>query len=204
MSGRLGSARSVVGRTALALRAVAGRRDGRAILMGAAAGYLLAYLLAVGHLGTGFGDVGVYVVADPLAALFSQRAPFSFEPVARLALGPVTLLLAPVNLALGLVLGGLVGANLAVSYLAWQRPEACGVAPGKASASGALAGVPALLSGAACCGPVVLLAVGVQATAGLLAAFRVLVPVAALLLVATLLLVGRRVDPALVGDRGAG
>jgi len=195
MSGRLGSARSVVGRTALALRAVAGRRDGRAILMGAAAGYLLAYLLAVGHLGTGFGDVGVYVVADPLAALFSQRAPFSFEPVARLALGPVTLLLAPVNLALGLVLGGLVGANLAVSYLAWQRPEACGVAPGKASASGALAGVPALLSGAACCGPVVLVVLGIQASSALLTTFQFLLPLSVVMLVGSLVLVSRQINP---------
>ena len=57
-----------------------------------------------------------------------------------------------------------------------------------------------MLSGVACCGPIVLIAIGVQATAGLLAVFRWLLPATALLLVATLLFVGSRVDPAVLED----
>jgi len=201
VSASLQSFRTILGQTWLALRIVLGRRDGRAILAGVSAGYLLVYLYAIGHLGAGIDGVELFVVSDPLGTAFVRRSAFSFEPIARLVLGPVTLLLAPVNVALGAVLGGLVGANVALSYLAWRSPEACGIDPGAASAGGVLAGVPALLSGAACCGPVVLIALGVQATAGLLAAFSVLLPAAGLLLVATLLLVGRRVDPALA--RGA-
>jgi len=194
--------RSSVARTVAALRVVVGRRDGRAILAGVTGAYLLGYLVAIGHLGTGFGGVDVLVVADPAERLFRQRSPFSFEPIARVALGPVTLLLAPLNVALGLALAGLVGANLAVSYLVWRHPAACGIDPGAASASGILAGLPALLSGAACCGPALLLVLGVQASAGLIAAFGVLVPVAAAALLASLLFVGRQVDPVAVGGSG--
>jgi hypothetical protein len=53
------------------------------------------------------------------------------------------------------------------------------------------------LSGAACCGPVVLLAVGVQASGLLLSVFGVLVPLAAVLLLGSLLYVARSVDPTL-------
>jgi hypothetical protein len=103
--------------------------------------------------------------------------------------------LAPLNTVLGLVLATLVGLNLAITYLAWRQPAACGLG---ASSAAAVAGLPALLSGAACCGPILLLIVGVQATGLLLTAFELLVPVATLLLVGSLLLVGRQVDPTLL------
>jgi hypothetical protein len=103
--------------------------------------------------------------------------------------------LAPLNTVLGLVLATLVDLNLAITYLAWRRPTACGLG---ASPAAAVAGLPALLSGAACCGPILLLIVGVQATGLLLTAFELLVPVATLLLVGSLLLVGRQVDPTLL------
>jgi len=56
------------------------------------------------------------------------------------------------------------------------------------------AGLPALLSGTVCCGPAILLVVGVQATAGLLAVFQWLLPVAVVLLVGSLFVVSRRVQ----------
>ena len=90
----------------------------------------------------------------------------------------------------------LVGLNLAVAYGAWRRPAACGLpeSKGAAGATGLLAGVPALLSGTVCCGPVILLVVGVQATAGLLAVFQWLLPVAVVLLVGSLFVVSRQVQ----------
>ncbi|WP_284008474.1 hypothetical protein [Haloarcula pelagica] len=53
-----------------------------------------------------------------------------------------------------------------------------------------------MLSGVACCGPTILLVVGVQASAGVLAVFQWLLPVAVLSLLGTLLWVGTKVDPA--------
>jgi len=71
------------------------------------------------------------------------------------------------------------------------QPSACGLE----ASTGVLAGVPALLSGAACCGPTILLVLGIQASGTLITAFELLVPVAIVLLVGGLLLIGRRVDP---------
>ncbi|PSQ58400.1 MAG: hypothetical protein BRD23_07130 [Halobacteriales archaeon SW_9_67_25] len=90
---------------------------------------------------------------------------------------------------------GLVGLNLALTYLVWRQPKACGIG-GKSG--GLLASVPALLSGTACCGPVVLIVLGVQASGVLLRGFQFLLPAAMLLLVGSLVLVGRQVDPGAV------
>jgi hypothetical protein len=116
---------------------------------------------------------------------------FSYEPVAVVAVGPLTYLFS-LNSVIGLVLAALVGLNLAVTYIVWRQPAACGI--GSRSA-GALAGIPALLSGTACCGPVLLIALGVQASGLLLTTFEYLLPIAAGLLLVSLLLVGRQVQP---------
>jgi hypothetical protein len=94
------------------------------------------------------------------------------------------------NTVVGFGLAALVGLNLALTYLVWRQPAACGIGR---SSTGLLASVPALLSGTACCGPVVLLVVGVQASGVLLTGFQLLLPIAVLLLVGSLVLVGRRV-----------
>ncbi|MFW6447966.1 MAG: hypothetical protein ACOC0X_00330 [Halobacteriota archaeon] len=177
-------------RTAFAVRASLARRDGLAIAMVAAATYMAVYLAGLGHLGWGEGGVDLVVVADPLARMTESMAPFQYEPVALLALGPVELLVAPVNLGLGVLLAGLVGVNLAVSWVAWRGPRTCRIGPG----ASVVAGVPGILSGFVCCGPTILLVVGVQASAGILAAMQWFVPVAIGLLLATLLWVGTRVE----------
>lgn len=194
-------------RTAFAVRTALGRGGSRAAFALAAVGYLLGYLVAVGHLGPGTGRWDLFVVDDPLSRAMRSTGPLAYEPVALVGLGPLSLLLSPVNLLVGLALALLVGANVAVWFLAWRQPAACGLESSAGSSAGLLAGLPALLSGAACCGPVLLIALGVQASALLLSAFAVLVPLAAVLLVGTLLYVGLQVDPTLVGGhrrRGPG
>jgi hypothetical protein len=203
----LGRTRSLVASAVYASHVALSRRDGRAIVLGVGVAYLIGYLLAVGQLFVGLEGahrLGVTVVSDPLARALEPTGPFAWEPVALVAAGPLELLVSPLNLLVGTGLAGLVGVNLAVSYLAYRHPAACGIdltrrrANGRAGGSaGALAGLPALLSGAACCGPVVLLAVGVQASGLLVSAFGVLVPLAVLLLVGSLLYVARSVDPTL-------
>jgi hypothetical protein len=156
------------------------------------AGYLVAYLYALGHVAPGGGGgIDVLVVRNPLARMWGATGPFQYEPVARVVLGPLTVLVAPLSIAVGGALAGLVGLNLALSYLAIRQPAACGIAAG----AGPLAALPGLFSGAACCGPALLAVLGIQASGLLLTAFGVLIPVAAVLLVGSLLWVGRRVDP---------
>jgi hypothetical protein len=185
--------RSAVSRTRTATAMTLARRDTLAVFAGVTALYLALYLWAVGHLAPGLGGYGVSVVADPFAKLLRpELGPFTFTPVARIQLGAVTYLLS-FNTAIGVGLAVLVGLNLALTYLVWTQPSACGIGR---SSTGLLASVPALLSGTACCGPVVLIVLGIQASGVLLSAFQFLLPAAAVLLAGTLVLVGRRVEPA--------
>lgn len=183
---------ATVSRTQVATMAVFATRDARLVFSGATAFYLGLYLYAIGHLAPGLGGFGMTVVRDPLGAFLRPAlGPLSFTPVATVRLGPITYLFS-FDSVLGLGLAALVGLNFGLTYLAWTQPATCGTGE---SSVGVLAGVPALLSGTACCGPVVLLALGVQLSGALLTAFQFLLPVAVVLLVGSLLVVGRQVDP---------
>ncbi|KTG11521.1 hypothetical protein AUR64_03180 [Haloprofundus marisrubri] len=186
----LGSVQVLLERTALAVRGSLSRRAGKAVFASVAVIYFVLYSVGLRHLGVGDGSIEVVVVADPLARATEQIAPFQYESVAFVALGPVEYLFAPVNAAIGVGLAVLVGVNLSVSWMAWRGPSACHIGPG----AGLTAGVPGILSGFVCCGPTVLLVVGVQASAGLVTLFQWLVPLAVVLLFGTLLWVGSRVD----------
>ncbi|MFC6785823.1 hypothetical protein ACFQFH_07915 [Halobaculum halobium] len=150
------------------------------------------YLVAVGDLGrsrSAGAGADAPAVDVTLAAVPLSRA-LAGEAVALVTLGPVEVLLTPATLSAAGALAGLVGANLALSTLAWRRPAACGVSP----ASGLAAGLPALLSGTACCGPLVFIVLGLQATSAALTAVAWLRPVAAALLVASLVWAAWRLD----------
>lgn len=185
-----GRARALLGGTAIAIRGALSRRDGRLTGVAAASLYLLAYLVGLGHLGLGPSGLELSVVADPLSRVFRLRGPFQWEPVALVVAGPVELLVSPLNVLLGSLLGLLVGLNLAVSLVAYRGPAACRLGPG----AGAAAGLPGILSGFACCGPTVLVVLGVQASATVLTVFQWLLPLTVLALVGTLLWVGTKVD----------
>lgn len=194
MNARSASAtlRTVPGDVAGAVRLTLGRRDSVAVVAAVTVGYLLVYLWATGDLSLRTGvDPRVLVIDDPLGRLFTRTGPVSFGAIATIDTGVVRLLLSPVNVAIGSVVAGLVGINLGMTFVAIRRPEACGIGAG----SGVLASVPALLSGTVCCGPVVLLAVGVQATAVVLTAFTWLLPVGVALLLASLASVASKIDP---------
>lgn len=103
------------------------------------------------------------------------------------------------NALVGLALSGLVGANLALSYLAVVQPRACGIGAG----TGVLASVPALLSGTACCAPVILVVLGIQASAALLSLLAWLLPVGVALLLLSLAYLTTKVDPAMLERRTA-
>ena len=187
-----GRAGEAVWRTRFAVGATLRRRDGFAVFSAVTALYLVAYLWFSDLLTFGGTDVGVTVARDPLGRFFRPaNSALSFEPVALVEFGVGTYLFS-LNTVVGLGIAVLVGLNLAVTYLAWIQPKACGIG---SSSSGVLAGVPALLSGAACCGPIVLIIFGIQASSAMLTVFQWLIPAAAVLLVGNLFWIGRQVDP---------
>ena len=184
------------GGTRQALGAASRRRDARVVFLLGTIGYLLVYLVTVGDLayvGSAAGEVTVRTV-DDLSRAFASTGFFRFEAVAVVSVAGLTYLLSPLNAVVALLLAVLVGANLSLTYLGFVQPRACGLE----ASTGVLAGVPALLSGAACCGPTILLLIGVQASATLITGFQLLVPLAVAMLVGSLLLIGRRVDPQLL------
>ncbi len=186
----------IFGRTGAALRVAGGRLDSRSVLFAAGVSYLVLYLLTVGDLSFSSGGTGPLTIrtVDDLSRAFASLGFFRFGAIAVVSLGPLTYLFSPLNLLVALVLSSLVGANVALTYLGLVQPRACGLE----SSTGILAGIPALLSGAACCGPTILLVIGVQASATIITGFQLLIPIAVVLLVGSLLLVGRQVNPALL------
>jgi len=177
-------------RTARTVRAALRRRDGLAAFLVGVFGYPLLYLTSLGHLALGARGRSVQVVDAPLSRMLRQTRPFTFEPVARVVVEPVALLVSPLDIGLALGFAALVGANLAVAVVVWRSPAACGVE----QSAGLLASVPALLTGATCCGPAVLFVVGVGAGAGtgvLLTVVGYAIPATALLLVGSLMFVTR-------------
>ncbi|GGK80507.1 hypothetical protein [Haloarcula sebkhae] len=176
--------------TGVAVSGALSRRDGQVFLGVFGVAYFLLYLAGLRHLGFGPPAYEISVVSDPLTRAFRQVGPFQWEPVALVVVGPVELLVAPLNMLLGGVLAALVGLNLAVSVVAWRGPAACRLGSG----AGVVSGLPGLLSGFACCGPTILLVVGVQASAGLLSLFQWLLPLTVVALLGTLLWVGSRVE----------
>ncbi|MFB6353633.1 MAG: hypothetical protein ABEJ92_06060 [Halobacteriales archaeon] len=186
----------VLERTGGALNKAAGRRDARIVLLVSGTGYLLLYLATIGDLSVAAGGAGGLTVRviDDLSRAFAGVGFFRFDAVAVIAVAGVTVLVSPLNLLVASLLAGLVAANAALTYLGLVQPRACGLE----TSAGVVAGIPALLSGAACCGPTILLLVGVQASATLITGFELLVPLAVAMLVGSLLLVGRQVDPSLL------
>lgn len=174
-------------RTAPTVIAALRRRDGLAAFLLGAIGYPPLYLASLGHLALGGRGWSVRVVDDPLSRALRPTRPFSFEPVARVVADPVAILVSPLDVTVAFVLAVLVGANLAVGVLVWRSPAACGVG----QSAGLLASVPALLTGATCCGPAALFVVGIGATGPLVTALGYAVPVTAVLLVGSLVLVAR-------------
>lgn len=184
--------RGVVGRTWVGVTLLAGDRRGRMVVITTMLLYLFGYLYAIDKLRLGSDGFGITLASDPIALLFTQTfGTFTYEPVALLRLGVLTYQFS-LNTVIGLAIGLLVGLNIGLSFLAWRQPAACGI--GSRSA-GLFAGVPALLSGAACCAPVIVLLVGIQVTSALLFVFELLLPLSVALLTVSLFAVGRQIEP---------
>lgn len=176
-------------RTAVAL--VFRRRDSLALVTALTVAYLLAYLWAARDLSFRPDMTpGIVVVADPAAAMTRRTGPASFDAIAILDTGVLRWLVSPANFGIGLVLAVLVGISLALTYLAITQPSACGLG----ASSGVMASVPALLSGTVCCGPVILIALGIQATGVIMTTFAWLLPIGVVLLLGSISYLAARID----------
>ncbi len=135
-------------------------RETPAFWDGAAMGtsFFLFYLLSIGNLtGATHQSFSVQVVPDWLNQMFKPIAPWMWEPIARLQGFGVSLLLAPLNLLVGIVLASLVFLNMAVAAFSYRLSRVCQIQPGF---KGVLGFLPGLLSGFACCVPTFLIALG--------------------------------------------
>lgn len=159
--------------------------------------YLLVYLWAIQHLvitGTDLGrfaDIpSVQVAPEWTSKLLAQRASFSYEPVAAIyPVNHVQLLIAPVNVAIGLALGGLVGLNVALAIHVFRTAASCRAR----SFGGVIGAAPALLTGFVCCVPTAAVALGAQFTVFLVAWSDWLLPAAFAVLALSVLWNARRV-----------
>ena len=182
-------------------RALAGRRY-RWAAIGSAVIYLVVFLAAIRDLTVSPGGIrrfvdppAVELVPDWTSRVFEQQAAFHFEPAAAVyPTGWLEILVSPVNIALGLMLGGLVGLNVAVGWYVVAHARACRVpSVGRAKAFGGLLGaLPSFLVGMACCAPALTIALGAQFTVLLTAVRSWFIPVVVLVLVAVLLWNARR------------
>lgn len=161
------------------------------------AAYLLVYLWAIQNLVFSFGtdltqfvDVpSIQVVSDWPSKVLEPIAAFYYEPViAVYPVNHVTLLVSPANIAMGLLLGALVGLNVAVALLTARRATACR----RRSFGGLLGALPGFLSGFACCVPTFALVLGAQFTLALIAVRSYFFPLAVVVMTLSLAWNARR------------
>jgi len=152
--------------------------------------YLVLFLLALGDISA--GGRGFQVLTAEWTRMFDRTGALTFEPIAQLTTPGMTILVSPVNIAIGSLLAVLAALNLMVTYLAFRQPQVCRFN----RSTGIMATLPALLAGSACCAPTIVLILGLQVSSLFITVFQVLIPVSVLLLLVTLMLILRRTDPA--------
>jgi len=162
-------------------------------------GYLLLFMIAMRDLTP--GGEGFSILTVPWARMLERTGTLTFEPVVQVMIPGWTLLVSPLNLAMGGILAGLASLNLVVTWIAVRHPRACGFN----RSSGILASLPALLAGSACCAPVPMLLLGLQIPSLMMPVFQVLIPLSAVLLLVTLkLLLDRTELELLTSPEGSG
>ncbi|GGX86524.1 hypothetical protein GCM10007160_12310 [Litchfieldella qijiaojingensis] len=149
----------------------------RAVIGVVAIGYALLYLWLSGDIAG--GGSGVHASFPAWERVFEWRAPFQFEPIGLIALGPLVWTFSPINAFLALIMGTLVGLNLAAGWLAWRAPRVCRT---RGASAGFFAAIPALLAGGACCAPLVLIWLGLPIAGAVAGIAPVLIPAAIVLL----------------------
>lgn len=162
------------------LRAILGVPKYRRIAIGLALVYLVLFLIALQDVSLGGG--GVEFLAVEWSRVFDRTGALTFEPIARLTLPGLTVLVSPINILIGAVVASLAGLNLAITYIALRQPAVCSFN----RSTGLFASLPALLAGSACCAPAIVLILGLQVSSLFITVFQILIPVSILLLLISL------------------
>lgn len=134
----------------------------------------------------GGGTGGIDARFPAWARLFEARAAFRFEPVGLITLGPLVWTFSPLNTLLALLLGSLVGLNAVGAWRVWRGPGRCALRRTRTGLMPALAPLPALLAGGACCAPLVVIWLGLPIAGALAGIAPWLVPLGLTLLLAGL------------------
>jgi hypothetical protein len=179
------------------IRLVFRNRRSKFVALGIGIGYLLFYLIATGVLvfSTNPSPAGIQISSQWQDLLFRQRTPFNWEPIGLISLGVVQIFLALPNIAFGVLIAVLVGVNIAVSAYTYSVRNVCRINP----SSSVLAAAPALLTGVACCGPTLLISLGLASatvTVAFVSILPFLLPLALVGLVASLFWSGRKLNQA--------
>jgi hypothetical protein len=164
------------------------RRLGAAIGLG----YLVLFLIALQDIS--LGGEGFELLTVDWTRMFDRTGAVTFEPVARLTIPGLTILLSPINMLIGVALAALVGLNLVITYIAFRQPGVCSFN----RSSGFFASLPALLAGSACCAPAIVLILGLQVSSLFVTVFQTLIPVSIVLLLVTLKLILDRTNAELI------
>ena len=182
----------LVHRTLAAIDILSQRRDGLAVFAASTFIYALGYLWAIQDLTFRSANLTLIIVEQPLQRM-SEPAPgmFSYEPIALIEFGFGTYLFSPFNTSLGIFLATLVGLNISLSYFGIVEQRSCGIGAG----TGVLAAFSALITGSACCAPVILIIFGITANATLLAAIPWLLPGSMVLLLVSGVYLAVQIDP---------
>lgn len=165
------------------LRAVLSVPRYRRIAIGLAVVYLVLFLIALQDVSLG-GD-GVEFLAVEWSRMFGRTGALTFEPIARLTVPGLTILISPINILIGAVVASLAGLNLAITYIALRQPAVCSFN----RSTGIFASLPALLAGSACCAPAIVLILGLQVSSLFITVFQILIPVSVLVLLIALKLI---------------
>ena len=176
------------------VRVALSTKRSKIILLVTAVAYFVFYLTVTGILFLGeSGSFQVFISESWLSLIVRERTPFNWEPIGFISLGAITIFLAIPNILFGTITAGLVGANISVSAYTYTSRKLCRINPSQS----VLSAVPALLTGVACCGPTLLLSLGI-ASATLTVAFvsflPFLFPLALFGLITSLLWAGWRIN----------
>lgn len=155
------------------ISSILGIRSYRILVVLIAIVYLGVYSVITGILVLTSGDWGfsLLILDNWPDLIFRVRTPFNWEPIGLLTLGPVSVFVAVPNMIFGLIIGIFVGANISVSIYTYRARTVCNLNP----ASSVISAVPALLTGVACCGPTLLISLGI-ASATVTIAFVSILP----------------------------
>lgn len=151
------------------------------LLAGALYGCL--YYWSTGYISIESNSFNYIVVNQWISQSFKLRAPFLWEPVAQLSTRLMTIKIAPLNIALMVLLALLVFINLFVFILSVKKPTSCQLTSKKQTV---FALIPALFTGFTCCAPTFIIAfigiIGTSASTFILVT-RWAIPVSLILLI---------------------